>query len=145
MEVWLQTFLNTEVWPGPGFLFGHISRSQGEISSCLDAESAEILGISTGFIFVLLPLRTLKQAQFSFFAALASGSHVFPDEMSNRRLPNALGVLCDPDNWPRKEGAEEGAATYHAHFLRDPGGTDNQRSFLPKRNSQRSKEGRGMQ
>lgn len=66
MEVWLQTFLNTEVWPGPGFLFGHITPSQGEISSCLDAESAEILGISTGlflFCFVLLPLRTLKKAQ----------------------------------------------------------------------------------
>lgn len=117
MEVWLQTFLNTEVWPGPGFLFGHISPSQGEISSCLDAESAEILGISTGFLFVCFASPSNLEKGSNFFAALASGSHVFPDEMSNRRLPSALGDFCDPDNWPRKEGAEEGAATYHAHFM----------------------------
>lgn len=42
---------NTEVWPDPGFMFGHISPSQGEISSCLDAESAEMLGISNVFLF----------------------------------------------------------------------------------------------
>lgn len=67
---------NAKVWPGPGFMFGHISHSQGEISSCLDAESAEMLGISKG-IFVFLPLRTLKPAQI-FFAALSSGSHGLP-------------------------------------------------------------------
>lgn len=32
-------FYNTEVWPGPGFMFEHISLRQGDISSCLDAES----------------------------------------------------------------------------------------------------------
>lgn len=42
---------STKVWPGPGFMFGHISSSQGEISSCLDAESAETLGISKVFLF----------------------------------------------------------------------------------------------
>lgn len=50
-------------------MFGHISPSQGEISSCLDAESAETLGISKGF-FVFFPLRTLKPAQNFFFFQL---------------------------------------------------------------------------
>ena len=53
---------NTKAWPGPAFMFGHISPSQGETSSCLDAESAETLGISKVF-FVFLPLQTLKPAQ----------------------------------------------------------------------------------
>lgn len=84
---------------------------QGDIFSCFDAESAETLEISKGF-FVFFPIQNLKQDQF-FFAALASGSHGLPAEMSNTRLPTVLGVFCDPDNWPRKEGAE----TYHAHFM----------------------------
>lgn len=42
---------NTKVWPGPGFMFGHISHSQGEISSCLNAESAEVWELAKGFLF----------------------------------------------------------------------------------------------
>ena len=131
---------NTKQWPGPGFTFGHIVPSQGEISSCLDAESAETLGISKDFCF---PSPSNLETGSNFFAALASGSHGLPAEICNRRLATVLGVFCDSENWPRKEGAE----TYHAHFMRDPGGTCNQRSFLPKCNSQSqsSKGGRGMQ
>lgn len=69
------------------------------------------------FFFVCFASPSNLEKGSNFFAASASGSHVFPDEMSNRRLPSALGDFCDPDNWPRKEGAEEGAATYHAHFM----------------------------
>lgn len=73
--------------------------------------------LAQAFFFVCFASPSNLEKGSNFFAALASGSHVFPDEMSNRRLPSALGDFCDPDNWPRKEGAEEGAATYHAHFM----------------------------
>lgn len=51
-------------------MFEHIAPSQGEISSCLDAESAETLGISTGFLVFFCCFSSppnLEMGSFFFF------------------------------------------------------------------------------